>query len=121
VQPHFKHSHTSLVLHPSSGLFHAHAWERCRLKNQLPWGGGSSKISNAIGVVGVRSARETFTRCELAAAYKEFAEHGLQHQDEKTGLSVSAYRFGERVLLVYEESEAGVVVLTSPKCLQRSP
>src|SRR5215217_1720351 len=83
--------------------------------------GGGSSISNAMDVVVVRSARETFTPRELAAACKEFTEHGGQHQDEKTGLSVSAYRFGERVLLVYEESEAGVVVLTSPKCLQRSP
>jgi len=63
----------------------------------------------------LRTQPNVFTRCELAAAYKEFAEHGLQHQDEKTDLSVSAYRFGERVLLVYEESEAGVVVLTHPR------
>jgi hypothetical protein len=58
------------------------------------------------------STRETFTPRELAAAYKEFTEHGSQHQDAETGLSASAYRFGERVLLVYEESGAGVVVLT---------
>jgi hypothetical protein len=29
VQPHFKHRHTRLVLHPSSALFYGHAWERC--------------------------------------------------------------------------------------------
>ena len=61
-----------------------------------------------------RSARETFTPRELAAAYKEFKEHRPQYQDAKTGLSASAYRFGERVLLVYEESETGVVVLIHP-------
>ena len=55
-----------------------------------------------------------FTPRELAAAYKEFTEHGPQYQDAETGIKASAYRFGERVLLVYEESEAGVVVLTHP-------
>jgi hypothetical protein len=29
MQPHFTHSHTRLELHPSDGLFHAYAWERC--------------------------------------------------------------------------------------------
>ena len=58
------------------------------------------------------SARETFTPRELVAAYKKFTEHRAQHLDAETGLSASAYRFGERVLLVYEESETGVVVLT---------
>jgi hypothetical protein len=61
------------------------------------------------------SARETFTLRELAATYKEFTEHGPQYQDAETGLSASAYRFGERVLLVYEESEAGVIVFTHPR------
>ena len=61
------------------------------------------------------SAREMFTPCELAAAYKEFKEHGAQYLDAETGISASAYRFGERVLLVYEEYEAGVVVLTHPR------
>jgi len=60
------------------------------------------------------SARETFSPRELAAAYKEFTEHGPQHQDAETGLGASAYCFGERVLIVYEESETGVVVLIHP-------
>ena len=68
-----------------------------------------------MSVVVEPSARETFTPCELAAAYKEFTEHGPQYQDAETGLSASAHCFGERVLLVYEESEAGVVVLTHPR------
>ena len=67
-----------------------------------------------MGVVVEPSARETFTPCELAAAYKEFTEHGPQYLDAETDLSASAYCFGEHVLLVYEESEAGVVVLIHP-------
>jgi hypothetical protein len=57
------------------------------------------------------SARERFTPCELTAAYKVFKERGPQYPSAETGLSASAYRFGERVLVVYEESETGLVVL----------
>jgi hypothetical protein len=32
--------------------------------------------------------------------------------DAESGLRAAAYRFGERVLLVYEEPETGVVVLS---------
>jgi hypothetical protein len=60
------------------------------------------------------SACETFTPRELVAAYKEFTEHGGYYHDAETGLRASAYRFGERVLLVYEESETGVVALIHP-------
>jgi hypothetical protein len=60
------------------------------------------------------SARETFTPGELTAAYKVFNERGSQYQDADTGLSASAYRFGEHLLLVYEESETGLVVLIHP-------
>jgi len=67
-----------------------------------------------MGFVVDPSARETFTPRELAAAYKEFKEHGAQHQDPETGLSASAYRFGTRVLLVCQESETGVVTLIHP-------
>jgi 16S rRNA C1402 (ribose-2'-O) methylase RsmI len=70
---------------------------------------------NAKSVVVEPSARETFTPRELTAAYKEFKEHGAQYQDAETGIKAAAYRFGECVLLVYEESEAGVVVLTHPR------
>jgi hypothetical protein len=75
---------------------------------------GSSKISRPMSIVVDPSARETFTPRELAAAYEEYTKHRPQYQDAETGLSVSAYRFGERVLIVYEESEAGVVVLIHP-------
>jgi hypothetical protein len=68
----------------------------------------------ATSVVVDPSARETFTPRELAAAYKEFKEHGAQYQDAETGISASAHRFGERVLLVYEESETGLLVLIHP-------
>jgi hypothetical protein len=66
-----------------------------------------------MNVVLTPMASETFTPRELAA-YKEFTEHGAQYQDAETGLSASAYCFGERVFLIYEEPEAGVVVLTYP-------
>jgi hypothetical protein len=60
------------------------------------------------------SARETFTPRELVAAYKEYTKHGPQHQDGESGVEAAAYCFGERVLLVYEESEMGFVVLIHP-------
>jgi hypothetical protein len=58
------------------------------------------------------SARETFTPRELSDAYQVYEERGPQHLDAQTGLKAAVYRFGERVLLVYEEPEMGVVVLT---------
>jgi len=67
-----------------------------------------------MGVVVEPSARETFTPREPAAAYKEFTEHGPQHPDAETGITAAGYRFGERVLIVYEESETGLVVLIHP-------
>jgi hypothetical protein len=60
------------------------------------------------------SARETFTPREITTAYKQFEERGPQYVDVETGLRASAYRFGERVLLVYKESEMGLVVLIHP-------
>ena len=61
------------------------------------------------------SARKTFTPRELTDSYKQFEEREPQYQDAETGLMASAYRFGERVLLVYEECEEGVVVLIHPR------
>ena len=79
----------------------------------------------AVSVVVEPSAREMFTPRELAAAFKEFLERGAQYLDAETGIRASAYRFGERVLLVYEESETGLVLLIhpsggpySPKCVE---
>jgi hypothetical protein len=71
-----------------------------------------------LNVVVDPSARETFTPRELTAAYKQFEECGAQYLDAETGLRAAAYRFGERVLIVYEESEGGVVVLYSPYCVE---
>jgi hypothetical protein len=72
------------------------------------------KEGSARNVIVDPSARETFTPRELTAAYKIFKERGTQHQDAETGIKAAAYRFDERVLLVYEEAETGVVVLMHP-------
>jgi hypothetical protein len=60
------------------------------------------------------SARETFTPRELIDSYNKFINRGPQYVDAETGLRAAAYWFDERVLLVYEESETGVVVLIHP-------
>ena len=73
-----------------------------------------------MGVVVQPSARETFTPRELVATYTEFLERGPQYLDAETGITASAYRFDERVLLVYEEAETGVVVLMHPSALKVS-
>jgi hypothetical protein len=64
-----------------------------------------------MSVIFTPSAREMFTPRELVAAYKEYTKLGPQHQDAEGGVKAAAYLFGERVLLVYEESETGLVVL----------
>ena len=73
-----------------------------------------------MGVLVTPSARETFTPRELTAAYKVFKERGPHYLDAETGLGASAHRFGERVLLVYEESETGLVVLIHRSAWNRS-
>ncbi len=67
-----------------------------------------------MSVVVTPSARETFTPRELTHAYKQFKEHGPQYLSDETGQRASAYRFGERVLLICEESDTGLVVLIHP-------
>jgi hypothetical protein len=74
----------------------------------------ASGRKGTMNVVVAPSARETFTPRELTDAYKQFEERGAQSLDAETGLRVVAYRFDERVLLVYEEAEMGVVVLMHP-------
>jgi hypothetical protein len=69
---------------------------------------------SATGVVVTPSAREMFTPSELRAAFQEFIERVPQYLEAETGIRASAYRFGKRVLLVYEESETGLVVLIHP-------
>ena len=68
----------------------------------------------AMSVVVTPSAREMFTPRELRAALQEFLKRGPQLQDGERGVKAAAYCFGERVLLVYEESETGMAVLIHP-------
>jgi hypothetical protein len=65
-------------------------------------------------VVVTPSARERFTPGELTDAYEQFKERGPQYVDAESGLRAAAYRFGSRVLVVYEEPETGLVVLIHP-------
>ena len=69
---------------------------------------------DAAGVVATPGARETFTPRELAEAYKAFIRRGPQYLDAESGIKASVYRFGERVLLVYQESETDLVILVDP-------
>ena len=69
---------------------------------------------NATSIVVQPSAREAFTSRELTDAYKDFEKHGPQYLDAETSVKAAAYRYGERVLVVYEDSEAGVVILIHP-------
>jgi hypothetical protein len=74
--------------------------------------GSEGLLEVMTSVVVTPSARETFTPRELTDAYQQFKERGPQCVSAESGLRAAAYRFGERVLLVYEESETGLVVLT---------
>jgi len=67
-----------------------------------------------MSVVVKPSARETFTPRELATAYRDFTESGPQYVNAESGLKASAYRFGTRVLVAYEEAETGLVLLVHP-------
>ena len=81
----------------------------------------SPSASSAAGhtsLVVLPSAREAFTPRELVGAYEDFVRGGPQYHDAETGVEASAYRFGARVLLVYEESETGVIVLYSPNLVE---
>jgi hypothetical protein len=73
---------------------------------------GSEELLAVASVVVTPSARETFTPGELTDAYEQFIERGPQYVNAESGLRAAAYRFGERVLVVYEEPETGVVVLS---------
>jgi hypothetical protein len=68
-----------------------------------------------VNIVITPGALETFTPRELTAGYEDFTENGPQYLNADSGLSVAAYRFGARVLIVCEESEKGVVVLATPE------
>jgi hypothetical protein len=67
-----------------------------------------------MSVVVTPRAHEMFTPRELTDAYEQFKERGAQYLSAETGLKASAYRFGERVLIVYQESETDAVILIHP-------
>jgi hypothetical protein len=67
-----------------------------------------------MSVVVTPRAREMFTPRELTDAYKDFEKRGAQYLDAETGIKATAFQFGERVLIVYEEAEGGVVILIHP-------
>jgi len=68
------------------------------------------------------SAREAFAPRELTAAYEHFEERGPQHPSAENGIKAAAYRYGERRLLVDEESETGAVLLiNAPSLWRESP
>ena len=67
-----------------------------------------------MSVVVQPSARNAFTPRELATAYRDFTESGPQYVNAQSGLKASAYWFGTRVLIAYEEAEIGVVLLVHP-------
>jgi len=75
---------------------------------------GLLAVRSVRSVVVTPSARETFTPGELTDAYKQFVERGPQHVDAESGLGAAAHLLGERVLVVYEEPETGVVILIHP-------
>jgi hypothetical protein len=74
-----------------------------------------------MAVVVEPNAREEFTPRELADAFEDFAKGGPQYVDDETGIKASAYRYGERELLVYEEPGTALVVLAHPMSSRRSP
>jgi hypothetical protein len=71
-----------------------------------------------ISVIVEPSTRETFTPRELADAYEEVMKHGPRYLDAESGIEGSVYRFGMRVLILYEEPETGVMVFCSPNLVE---
>ncbi len=78
--------------------------------------GGSlrRRRAGAVGVLVQSSARDKVATSELAAAYKDFIASEPQYLDAESGIKGSVYRFGTRVLVLYEDPETGVVVLIHP-------
>jgi hypothetical protein len=66
------------------------------------------------GVIVQPSAREKFTPRELTDAHKEFTKHGPRYLEAEGGTEGSVCRFGTRVLVIYEEPETGLVILSHP-------
>ena len=74
----------------------------------------SRNASAATSLVVLPSAREGFAPHELVAAYEDFVRGEPRYLDAETGIEAKAYRFGTRVLLAYEKSEEGAIVLIRP-------
>jgi ribosomal protein S18 acetylase RimI-like enzyme len=77
---------------------------------------GGVKEGSALSVVVDPSARETFTPRELTDAFEDFIERGPQYLDAETRIRASAYRYGERVLCVYEEARRAWSSLVTRRC-----
>jgi hypothetical protein len=73
-----------------------------------------------MNVVVTRGAREMFAPRELTAAYKDGTKREHYYLNAETGFKAIAYRFDERVLLVYEEAETAVVVLIHRSAWKRN-
>ena len=86
----------------------------------MPGGEVRHKEGNAISLVVEPSVHETFIPRELTAAYTELLERRPQYLDAETGITAAAYRIGERVLIVYQESETDVVVLIHPSAWNKN-
>jgi hypothetical protein len=74
----------------------------------------ASSAAAHTSLVVLPGAREAFTPRELVSAYEDFVRGEPQYLYAETGIEASAYRFGTRVLLVYEETETGAIVLIHP-------
>jgi hypothetical protein len=77
-------------------------------------GSGRPRRRGAVGVFVQPSAREAFSPAELTAAYEDFVRGGPRYLDAESRIEASAYRFGARVLVVYEERGTGVTILVHP-------
>ena len=64
-----------------------------------------------MNVVVTRGAREKFAPREPTAAYKDFTKREHYYLNAESGPKAVAYRFGTRMLIVYEELDTGLVVL----------
>jgi hypothetical protein len=74
----------------------------------------SSKRGSAMAFMVQPSARAAFTLSELTDAYEQFKERAPQPLVAATVLRAAAYRFGGRVLFVYQESEGDAVIFIHP-------
>lgn len=84
------------------------------MSSRLPKRQSHPSATGPSSLVVLPSAREAFTPREIVTAYEDFVGGVSQYLDAETGLKAAAYRFGARVLLVYQESATGSIVLIHP-------